>query len=437
MHLEQPNHANGPSHANSPNHADDQTLASAEHRPEKSLKPALLLAGGAMALGVIGGFTIYSDETPASSGPMLTQTQNAMATIFAPETTSEAAPETLRLIASVMTGDPAPKTIVAPSITRDKTGSFTSPIPAQAAPILRIALPHAKPATAIGAPLHFVPAAKPTLWSAIRKQAKLNPRAIPIEISAPIRIALDQIPIDRPPLPNLIAAPAIIPSNSKPRPLGRLILADTEHNAPQPPLRPDNQAPNLLATRETTGPMGQSVSNIKLPMARALVARPFAKQSPQKPAPRALDRRVDMDQISAPRPKNRTSIAQLQDGMNRAGKHRSLAAAIDSMQVGRPALPNFPDIQRAEFLGDAPTVLTLRRDGVSIGQIAVRMDQANQFEVQLSGLLDLAANQLPQADFTRLKSSGAAQKYVPFDHLRDLGIELDYDPVYDEIRLNG
>lgn len=144
-----------------------------------------------------------------------------------------------------------------------------------------------------------------------------------------------------------------------------------------------------------------------------------------------------MDQISSARPKQAALTPQMQATPMSRGKQPSLASAIDAMQVGTPALPNVSGEMRAEMIIDAPSMLTLRRDGVSIGQIAVRMDEMGQFHVRLSGLLDMAATQLPADKFERLRNSDAAQEFVPLDHLRDLGIDLDYDPVYDEIRLNG
>jgi hypothetical protein len=114
-----------------------------------------------------------------------------------------------------------------------------------------------------------------------------------------------------------------------------------------------------------------------------------------------------------------------------------LSARIAAMQVAPPPPARLRESDRTVLLAEAPTRLTLRIGDSTLGKVKFRMTDSRTIDVQVSGLLDLLAGHFDAAEFTRLRTSAAADAYVSFDQLRALGLNVRYDPAYDELRING
>jgi hypothetical protein len=95
------------------------------------------------------------------------------------------------------------------------------------------------------------------------------------------------------------------------------------------------------------------------------------------------------------------------------------------------------DSDRAALLAEAPTRMTVRIGGSALGKVDFRMSDARTIDVSLGNLLDLLGGHYDAAEFARLRTSAAADAYVSFDQLRALGLNVRYDPVYDELRISG
>lgn len=107
------------------------------------------------------------------------------------------------------------------------------------------------------------------------------------------------------------------------------------------------------------------------------------------------------------------------------------------MQVTLPPPPRLRDAERAALLVEAPTQMLVRIGDSALGEVAFRMTDASTIDVQLAGLLDLLADRFDSSEFERLRDSAAADTFVGFDQLRAIGLNLRYDPIYDELRITG
>lgn len=110
-----------------------------------------------------------------------------------------------------------------------------------------------------------------------------------------------------------------------------------------------------------------------------------------------------------------------------------IAFVADAAQL--PATPALSREQRTALLVDAPTELALVVDGRRVGDVAIRMAGENRVEVQVASLLTLLSDRFDAGEYAALRGAAAADAFVGFDQLRAAGIELRYDPVYDEISL--
>jgi len=119
------------------------------------------------------------------------------------------------------------------------------------------------------------------------------------------------------------------------------------------------------------------------------------------------------------------------------GRGADLPARIAAMQVPLPAALAAGREDRAALLATAPEQLTVRVDGLVLGKVAVHSDAGGGFAVQLSGLLDVLADRFSPDDFERLRQSAGADSYVAFARLKDAGIDVHYDPAYDELTLGS
>jgi hypothetical protein len=147
-------------------------------------------------------------------------------------------------------------------------------------------------------------------------------------------------------------------------------------------------------------------------------------------------RPVDIAQISESEVVS-LRIPQLHESGLAAASSPTLADRIASMQVSPPPPVRLRESERAVLLAEGPSQLTVRLGKAAVGKVDFRMTDTHTIAVKLGGLLDLLADRYDAADFARLRHSAAADAYVGFDQLRTLGLNLRYDPVYDELRIAG
>lgn len=149
-----------------------------------------------------------------------------------------------------------------------------------------------------------------------------------------------------------------------------------------------------------------------------------------------LPRPVDIEQIADSEARS-LRMAQLREPGLAVGGAPSLAARVDAMQVTLPRPPRLRDAERAALLVESPSHLLVRIGESALGKVALRTSEGHGFDVQLSGLLDLLADRFDSSEFERLRGSAAADTFVNFAQLRAMGLNLRYDPVYDELRVTG
>jgi hypothetical protein len=146
-------------------------------------------------------------------------------------------------------------------------------------------------------------------------------------------------------------------------------------------------------------------------------------------------RPVDIEQIAASATR---SLWVAQRGELQTGDGTlTLAQRVDAMQIPLPPPPRLRDAQRAALLAESPSHLLVRVGDTALGSVALRTSEGQGFDVQLSGLLDLLADRFDSSEFERLRGSAAADTFVDLAQLRAIGLNLRYDPVYDELRVTG
>jgi hypothetical protein len=176
--------------------------------------------------------------------------------------------------------------------------------------------------------------------------------------------------------------------------------------------------------------------------ADTLAGKQFAADLPSpasafpKTSPVATPRPVDIAQISDSEVRS-LNVPELREPGLAAGSAPTLSAKIAAMQVTPLPPVRLRDSDRAALLAEAPTRMTVRIGGSALGKVDFRMGDARTIDVSLGNLLDLLAGHYDAAEFARLRTSAAADAYVSFDQLRALGLNVRYDPVYDELRING
>lgn len=80
--------------------------------------------------------------------------------------------------------------------------------------------------------------------------------------------------------------------------------------------------------------------------------------------------------------------------------------------------------------------LVTRIAGIEVG--AVEFQQAGgEISVKLGSLLDMVSARIPAEDLARLRTSSSAEIFLPLAQLKDAGLPIAYDPVYDEITIGG
>jgi hypothetical protein len=222
------------------------------------------------------------------------------------------------------------------------------------------------------------------------------------------------------PLPNAPPPSAIVPAEPA--------------KAIEPPVPRD--IPGLAVAPSPSPP---DVVNLPDPATKLAVAQPLPAAMPAETVmdpPLVALRPVDVMQIADSEVRS-LRVPQLREPGLAAGGEPALSTRIAAMQVTPLPPPRLRDSDRVVLLAEAPTRLTLRIGNSALGKVDFRMTDARTIDVKLSGLLDLLAGQYDAAEFARLRSSAAADAYVSFDQLRALGLNVRYDPAYDELRING
>jgi hypothetical protein len=252
------------------------------------------------------------------------------------------------------------------------------------------------------------------------------------------------------PAPRVIAPAAMVPHRTtrpvaqrpaRPRPahadgaLIRIALPEPTPvtvDVPSPTL-PASAAPaQATPARAETPP--DTRPSAKTPAATRLAATDLPPPTPAAPAGLGL-RPVDIAQISDSEVRS-LNVPQLRERGLAAGAP-DLTARIAAMQVTPLPPVRLRDSDRAALLAEAPTRMTVRIAGAALGQVDFRMSDARTIDVSLGNLLDLLAGHYDAGEFARLRTSAAADAYVSFDQLRALGLNVRYDPVYDELRISG
>jgi hypothetical protein len=222
-------------------------------------------------------------------------------------------------------------------------------------------------------------------------------------------------------------------------------LAPAEAAMISPPalLQDSKEAPTDWLTAETTPAPGFVLAAQDSRLPQATFAAPAAL-SPQldgvvagrQAAAPEFHRPVDIEQVAESEARS-LRMAQLREPGLAAGGGSTLATRVDAMQITLPPPPRLRDAERAALLTESPTYLLVRIGDSALGNVALRTSDALGFDVQLSGLLDLLADRFDSREFERLRASAAADAFVSFDQLRAMGLNLRYDPVYDELRITG
>jgi hypothetical protein len=224
-----------------------------------------------------------------------------------------------------------------------------------------------------------------------------------------------------------LSAPAVVASAPLPPPRRLPIPVAIE-----PAVMPD--IPRVAIAPLPVPPLAVSLPDPATPLA---VAEPPPALLPAvENPPAAAFRKVDVVQI-AESEVHPPRVPQLHEPGIAAGGGETLATKIAAMQVAPPPPARLRDSDRARLLAEAPTNMILRIGNAAVGKVDFRMTDTHGIDVRLSGLLDLLAGHYDAAEFARLRGSAAADAYVSFDQLRALGLNVRYDPVYDELRING
>jgi hypothetical protein len=264
------------------------------------------------------------------------------------------------------------------------------------------------PKVAISAPVAAtaVPAETPKVAIAAPVAATIVPAETPkVAIPAPVAPAVS------PPL-----EPVVLPDSEK---IDGAAAADVPRLAVAP-----SASPPIAVDLPDTAPR------------LAVVERPAPSPGDTPSAPRPGLRPVDVMQVADSEVRS-LRVPQLNAPGLAVGSGPVLSARIAAMQVTPLPPPRLRPSDRAALLAEAPTRMTLRIGKSALGKVDFHMTDAHTIDVKLSGLLDLLAGHYVAAEFARLRTSAAADAYVSFDQLRALGLNVRYDPAYDELRISG
>lgn len=95
-----------------------------------------------------------------------------------------------------------------------------------------------------------------------------------------------------------------------------------------------------------------------------------------------------------------------------------------------------PDAQIAQIeIRDASSQMVLRHGGRSIATVAFQVDEASRISVSIGQVLDAFKDRFDVERFAYLRGSRASDMFVTLEWLREAGVPISYDPVYDELIL--
>lgn len=147
-------------------------------------------------------------------------------------------------------------------------------------------------------------------------------------------------------------------------------------------------------------------------------------------------RKVDIEQISTPDLPAATAQEVQSVDVGRTVE-ANLASKLAMMQVSVPEHLAQREEARGKFLELSPRVLTLRIGESTLGEVEFRSEDQSTLAVSLSGILQILSDRFPPSEFNRLMASSNANTFVSLEQLRESGLTINYDPVYDELRLSA
>jgi hypothetical protein len=333
---------------------------------------------------------------------------------------------------------------VLPGMPRPVVPAVTPPVPAKAKPALRHAAkaPSARHASRPTRRHRSAPVNIAEESHGLIQIVLPEPTPPTIDIQRPMHMTVADSPAVRPP---------VLPASDDPRPMHPATLMAADSPSLQPPVLPaiDNPRPARFVSLAAAdvAPLPAPASHptvVDAPAAKPAVATPAAKpltaDLPPASAPVAVPgpapRPVDVAQISDSEVRS-LNVPQLREPGLAEITAPELSARIAAMQVTPLPPVRLRDSDRAALLAEAPTRMTVRIGGTALGKVDFRMSDTRTIDVRLGNLLDVLAGHYDAAEFARLRGSAAADAFVSFDQLRALGLNLRYDPVYDELRING
>ncbi|WP_300597161.1 hypothetical protein [Erythrobacter sp.] len=181
---------------------------------------------------------------------------------------------------------------------------------------------------------------------------------------------------------------------------------------------PADRAANLAAATNVPASMVDAVSATRRDGAGASQpaqqTQNVAGQAPKQPSPGAPDeaaRRVQ--EIAGGEPAN---------------------LAIPRTAPGAQAQSMSASTSPGRF--DYQSALSTRINGTVVGTLTF-VQTERELSVHLGALVELVKDQIDPAEYQRIKASPARDSYVPLSRIKQAGIPIDYDPVYDEFTIGS
>ena len=94
------------------------------------------------------------------------------------------------------------------------------------------------------------------------------------------------------------------------------------------------------------------------------------------------------------------------------------------------------EIHMAQLGGTDGVLMAVRQGRDVLGQVEFQVSGSG-IGVHIGQVLDLFRDRMDSTQFAALRNSQAAQTFVSLETVRDAGVPLEYDPVYDELVLGG
>lgn len=249
-----------------------------------------------------------------------------------------------------------------------------------------------------------------------------------VTVASPTRLRVQHLAVDHSATDEPVLAAEFSPLRVP------IVLHAARIAEPEKPSSPPTEIPGLAIVVQATPPVGMNLAEPPT-LSSTDVELPKMQASAITPPPAEL-RAVDVAQISDSEV-NSLRVPQPDERGLAASGEQALSARIAAMQVTPLPPTRVGDSERLAMLVDAPTQMTLRIGRSALGKVDFRVTETHTIDVRVAGLLDLLASRYDADEFARLRSSAAADAYVSFDQLRALGLNVHYDAVYDELRING